>query len=411
MKILLVTPSLPYPARSGAEQRTQLLCRALSELGTVDVIVAPQVFSEPLSSEEMQVLRDQFRLVGCLTLKQLGNRWPWRVFGVLGEAWPTRIGKLIRGAAAEYAVDPKIRSMVQDQILREKYEVVVFRYLMPFAMIRSEQMAPTLVDVDDFPSDVASRNLENVQVGSVRAWYWTRLLAGKRDVEHRLLASCRHAWVSKQSDLALAHGVSSSVLPNIPFAKAGEDDIEACAPAKDSRSILFVGTMGWGPNERAVDRFLAESWAVIREAEPEATFRIVGFGMSKVMRARWEAFAGVTPVGFAADLRTEYGMAAFTVCPVWEGGGSNIKVLESLRYGRTVVCTPCGARGFEHSLKDGSAILIRDDMRAFAEACIALLRDPTKATAMAEEGARVVAQQHSFAIFRHSVHAAVRTVA
>jgi glycosyltransferase involved in cell wall biosynthesis len=266
------------------------------------------------------------------------------------------------------------------------------------------------VDLDDVPSDIAARKLVTMKPRSAQAWYWRRLTRQLRSVEKALLATCDHAWVAKLADLHFVNSAPASVLPNIPYSSVDAIDVESCPPPEKSRVVLIVGTMSWGPNEKAVDRFLAESWPAVREAEPDATFRIVGVGMSAAMRSRWGGQEGVVPVGFVDDLRSEYQRAAFAVCPLWEGGGSNIKVLEALRHGRTIVCTPCGARGYEGRLLDGESILVRDDMRAFADACIALLRAPSTAADLAHRGQRVVSSEFTYDVFRKRVHAAVHGV-
>ncbi len=401
---------LPYPSRSGGQQRTQLMHRALSELGSVDVLVMTDEPLEPSSAEICEVLKTQYGMTHWLIRRRVWDQWPWRALGGLGDVWATRLAKLLGGASSEFVRDPKIHAVASDLMSRRNYDLVVSRHLEPLALADIATNVPRLVDLDDVPSEIAARKLTSMKPVSAQAWYWRRAATQLRGVEGKMLAGCSHAWVAKEADLKFVTSVPASVVPNIPFTTSDTLAVESCPPAENSRVVLMVGTMGWNPNEKAADRFLTESWPLIREAEPEATFRIVGSGMSEAMRSRWGALEGVMPVGFVNDLHTEYLQAAFAVCPLWEGGGSSIKVLEALRYGRTIVCTPCGARGYEGKLLDGESILVRDDMQSLAEACIALLRDPDSAARMAVRGQRIVSEQYTYDVFRDRVHAAIRGV-
>src|SRR5690606_21015222 len=125
--------------------------------------------------------------------------------------------------------------------------------------------------------------------------------------------------------------------------------------AHDSQVILTVSAMRFRVNEEAVDRFVQKIWPRIRAAAPQARFRIVGSQMTEAHRARWGAHAGVEVIGFVERLADAYGACALTVAPIFEGGGTKIKVLESLLYGRTCVVAPHAQRGYEHVLRHGES--------------------------------------------------------
>ena len=72
------------------------------------------------------------------------------------------------------------------------------------------------------------------------------------------------------------------------------------------------------------------------------TFGIIGYRALPVA-----ALPNVEVSGFVQDLPPVYERAAFTVAPIYWGGGTKIKVLESLAYGRTCVAsaTTCSHTG------------------------------------------------------------------
>ena len=78
--------------------------------------------------------------------------------------------------------------------------------------------------------------------------------------------------------------------------------------------------------------------------------------------------------GFVDSLDEAYRNAAFTIAPIHSGGGTNIKILESLAYGRACVTTPHSADAFQMDLA-GSGLGIAEADTQFAEQCVAWLDD------------------------------------
>jgi glycosyltransferase involved in cell wall biosynthesis len=177
----------------------------------------------------------------------------------------------------------------------------------------------------------------------------------------------------------------------------------------NSRTLLVVASWTHRVNREGVDQFLAEVWPRIRETAPEAQLRLVGSGMSEELRERWKR-PGVTPVGRVEDLGQEYARAAICLAPLYEGGGSKIKVLEALAYRRACVVTGHALRGYAHLLKPGESALVADDAGEFAAACVSLLNDPARRSAMAQRGHGLVREHFSQAAFTRIVHEAVERV-
>lgn len=159
-------------------------------------------------------------------------------------------------------------------------------------------------------------------------------------------------------------------------------------PSGERPILLMVGIYSYGPNADAAEYFIKDIFPSIRSAVPDVEVWFVGRG-GESLEATWRAVEGVRFLGFQLDLAPLYAQARVAICPIREGGGTRIKIIEAAAYGVACVSTTVGAEGL--SLVDGESILIADDAAAFSDRCVALLGDAEEAIAIGK-AAHAVAQ-------------------
>jgi glycosyltransferase involved in cell wall biosynthesis len=101
---------------------------------------------------------------------------------------------------------------------------------------------------------------------------------------------------------------------------------------------------------------------------------------------------GVIQTGKIADVRSAIAASAISVVPIRFGGGTRMKILESLALGTPVVTTSKGVEGLE--LRSGEHLLIADSPSEFVRAIVQLLRDPEYARALAQRGYTAVRSRY-----------------
>jgi glycosyltransferase involved in cell wall biosynthesis len=260
---------------------------------------------------------------------------------------------------------------------------------------------PIVLDVDDRGEKIVESRIASPTTPAMLKPLLRRQLRDVSALSDRLRARCTHLWLASDADMReLAHP-SMSVLRNIPY------EAEGRAPAPPGEipgppTCLFVGVYSHRVNREGVLHFVRHGWPRVRDAVPDARFRIVGSGGWDRVKARLEQSAGVEVVGAVDDVSSEYARALFSVIPLFEGGGTKIKVLESLRHARTVVGYRHTMHGFDE-LAHMRSVLVADSHDELAQACIALFEDRALAERLASNGARVVAESYSFASFSRTV--------
>ena len=384
-----------------------MLLRALSDCGSVDLfLILPYRLLTP---EQIEEIADHHRLVDHVDWTLNRSAAPWRTLTRL----PGRLGATaehLAEQAGHLSRDPAVATRLASRLARTPYDVVVSRYLVGArrADVLAHRAPLHALDLDDVAPDVLRDRLRSEGRFS---WPERARVGQLRRILGRTLARFDHVWLSDAADRERLDAPDATVLPNGVWRPAEASPVELLPSDDRSREIVFVSTLGYEANREGLEHFLAHVWPRVRREVPEARLRVVGTLPRDDPSARWRAVPGVEVSGFVEDLRAVYARAAFTIAPLYWGGGPKIKVLESLAWGRTAVVTPVGHAGFEEVLPHTEAVVRAEDDARFAEACVRLLRDPGERKRLAERGAGVVAERFGFDAFRASVTEAIERLA
>ena len=384
-KILFITSHSPIPPVNGGFQRSNLLGRALRQIGQLHTLYFRPASRIGLTNEHCQRLTDEFGLVAVIPARDRNSAM-------------ARLAAGIRPGAATFDEWPEVSRRVREIAAQGSYDVIVCRYLITATQtgVLNQSHIPVIVDIDDLRGLYHRLRFEEPDVPTWRRlyrWYrWQRI----QHQESRALSSLSTAWVCCAEDVDVVSRARVRILPNIPFEPDGPPAAyDDCTQEPDAGDVLFVGLLRMEWNVKAVTWFVREVWPAVRRAAPNARFRIVGPGMTDTQRREWAAMDGVDPAGFVEDLREEYRRCALSVAPMHGGAGTKIKVLEAFRYGRTLVATSHALRGFGDLVRHEAA-LVGDTTEAFGQAVVRLLRDPERRQAMAQRGQRLVSRDFTF---------------
>jgi polysaccharide biosynthesis protein PslH len=399
-RILLVSPSPPFPPENGANQRTYFLWKALSEIAPVDLIVCDDLsFNRSVTAASMPA---SMNFVGSF-------QWQSKAHSLCRHFKKSTLSltveRLLRVALPrdwDYEVDGRVNRSLSDVLDPNQYFLAVGRYLKPIVKTGLVGRTPCLLDIDDVDFDIFAQRAQDLTRPR-----WQRLLYSAQSSQikaafQKWLPQFNGLWVTKAGDTRYAVTRNAAILPNIPY------NVPVVAPPLNgSKSanpiILTVGVLNYLPNRDGVDRFIREGWPKVRAACPMAEYWLAGKNDPE-MANRWQAVPGVRVLGFVDDLAALYKASWFTLCPLWTGAGTNIKVLESLAFERTCVATVIGQRGFEDRLPAGDSLLVAANPEDLAENCIRLINDHARMLALSKQGREVVLREFSYQKFASIVH-------
>jgi glycosyltransferase involved in cell wall biosynthesis len=137
-------------------------------------------------------------------------------------------------------------------------------------------------------------------------------------------------------------------------------------------TVLFCGAMDYNPNIDALRWYFEEIHERLRQLVPELQVLIVGKAPVAEVRA-YGGLAGVIVTGGVPDVRPYYRRAWLQIVPLRIGGGTRLKIVESMAIGTPVVSTTIGAQGLD--LRHGTDILLADTAEDFGHATARALKD------------------------------------
>ncbi|HEY8612933.1 MAG TPA: glycosyltransferase family 4 protein [Roseomonas sp.] len=175
------------------------------------------------------------------------------------------------------------------------------------------------------------------------------------------------------------------------------------APPTAEPVFLFVGGMGHGPNAEAAERMVTRVFPLVQRERPDARLLIAGQGSEQLPSRRLDP-PGVAFLGFVPDIEEIYRQTAVFVCPMVNGGGTRIKLLDAAARAIPIVSTRMGAEGI--AFTDGENALLRETDEEFAQACVKLLGEPAMARRIGLSARAVMLERYDASVIQRQLEAA-----
>lgn len=355
--LIVIMPDFPT-ANTGGGQRSLLFLDAALALGPVHLVILSD-----------QVPEDALQRLPVASVESWGRLQPG---GIITRHMPHALQRLLMPGQS-YRPDPALRARVDGLIARTGARTVLFRYFRAFAAIgctKGDGLA-VLVDIDDRDDQRYADRLTRMFGKNLgNSWVFRLALNRLARTMKRRLADVSLVWFCASEDLWTIPGTRTKILPNAPLTVPARKT----SPPSQGDAVLFVGIYSHTPNRDGICWFLDHCWAALSCQIPDIHLRIVGRGtLWHEMAARYTHLERVVFVGPVDDLAAEYDRARLCICPVREGGGSKIKVVEAAAFGRPIVGVPHAFRGFDAGILDHAAEAVSP--QDFTRACAAFLTD------------------------------------
>lgn len=399
MRITVVDSDVSYPASSGKRLRTLNLLLPLARRH--DITYIGRGCGSKDDSRAFEFLSDH-GLRPILVNEPLAAKNNLAFYGRLAanavSPYPYSVGS---------HMTPRLREAVARHAAAAPIDVLQLEYL-AYLYTAQGLKVPTIVQAHNIEASLWRRHFEIEQSPLKRAYIkeqWRKFIRFERDAFHRVdrVVCCSRA------DAALAAELYGDVATSVVDNGVDVARFAAVSPDFAAKKILFLGALDWRPNLDAVAMLLGEIFPAVRAKLPAAELLIVGRHPPDQLRKRIAVSPGVTLHSDVPDVIPYLAQCAVMTVPLRIGGGSRLKILESLAAGLPVVSTTIGAEGLE--LEDGRHLLLADTPDEQAHALARALDDPQPFFARAEAGRTQVAARYDWAMLADRLEAVWQGVA
>lgn len=359
MRVLMLTPYLPYPLLTGGQTRSYNLIKRLSTLGhEITLFCLVKHNDERKYVSELEKFCKEVRVF---------NRpeKPWTLVNILKTGFSLYPFLVIRNWAKgeKEAIEQKITTGDFDLIHAETFYVMPHIPKTSIPILLVEQTIEYLVYkhyVDKYRI-WPLKLLLYLDVFKLKYWelkYWqdaSRVVAMSGDDKEIMEKEVPLLEVD-----IVPNGVDSKWFGQKVTSKSTEP------------VILYLGNFTWLQNREAVNVLIKKIWPEILKAFPKAKLWIIGKNAKNFFTEFEQENVRVDEM---RDVREAYQKATVLVAPIYSGGGTRLKNFETFASGLPVVTTSIGIGGTE--AEDGKHVIIRDDPGDIAKAAIELIQDKT----------------------------------
>jgi glycosyltransferase involved in cell wall biosynthesis len=270
----------------------------------------------------------------------------------------------------QYTVKPLLDA-VQAEVERRRPAAILVWPGTEFIAWNLKSLPPVVVDRIDCTTLLNWRRLKCASVGRETLSVLSQLRVNYR-YERQVARDTAAVMVVGEEDARWMRRISGvkniSVVPNgVQLGVEPDPTRHSTRP-----TVTFTGVMSYPPNVDAAAYFARSIWPRVRDAVPDAVFRIVGRSPTPEVLALGK-LERVEVTGEVDDLREELESAWVAVAPMREGAGIKNKVLEAWAAGTPAIMTSLATNGLY--ARDRFADLIRDKPEAFAERVTRFLTD------------------------------------
>lgn len=391
MKILAVYPYVPWPLNRGAYHRAFHLLKGLAADHTVDLLA----LAENGEGADAKHIFTEF----CNRVDVVPFQHPaWE------RLFPKRLLNPTPSTIAHWTI-PEVQGKVSEALGREQYDAVhVLDLVLAQFFLDQHKEIPLVLDrtrVDlqyqlmehkRFKSSLKNRLLNYESYAKLWAY------------EKRVAKRCALEVLCGPDDQDFVRRYVSSTVPLSIIPNGVDLDYfhpnSAPDPRAEEPTAIFCGAMDYNPNVDALRWYFSEIHDSLAREVPNLRVLIVGKDPIPEVKG-YAQKPGVTVTGGVPDVRPYYKRGWLQIVPLRIGGGTRLKIVESLGIRTPVVSTTIGAQGLD--LKHNFDILYADNARDFVAQTARALKDGTLRETLGKNGRASVESRLSWKKLGHDL--------
>lgn len=398
MKILWISHLVPYPPKGGVLQRSHHLLHQVSKEFDVDLLafhqpklMAPMFknvdegldiakrklseFCDNVDVYDIPAGTSNFNM-GVLALKSLVTPSPYNINWLKSKSFSEKLSHLLK---------------------TNSYDLVHFDTisLYPYLDLVPAGIATSL-DHHNVESHMLLRRSDN-EKNILKKFYFKqegyRLEKFEREFCERVSINITCSDIDTERLQLLAPKANILTIPN-------GVDIDFFSPTADvkeknsNKKIVFIGRLNWYPNRKAALYIAEKIWPLLKRDIPGVQCDIIGANPPPETITLSENDPSFNVHGFVDDIHPYMSSTTIYVCPISDGGGTKLKIIDALAMAMPIVAHPISCEGI--NVEENSNVLFAKEPEEFSAQISKLFDDQLLMKRLGENARKLAEDTYSY---------------
>lgn len=394
MRILWLSHLIPYPPKGGVLQRAYYLIKEISNYHTIDLVAFNQSsLIKSFFSTEEEGKNEAMHNLGqfCNSIKFIdipSEKVPY------GKYW-LAIKSLI--SSDPYTINwlksSEFVNAIKEQINTNDYDLVHFDTISLIPYLDNINAVPSVLDHHNIESHMLLRRASK-ENNIFKSWYYAQEGRRLQDIEKSVCGKFNLNVTCSKLDskrlLEIVPGINVEDIPN-------GVDIEYFTPNYDMQNdddLIFAGRQNWYPNIEASRFITYKLWPEIKKNYPNMKMNIIGANPPGDILSISKQDTNFKVHGFVYDIRPLMNEAAIYICPITDGGGTKLKILDALAMGKAIIAHPIACEGI--NVIDGENVIFAESVNDYIESISKLYHDKEMRLKLGRSARELAENSYSF---------------
>ena len=391
MKVLWINHFVPYPAKGGLLIRTSNLLTACVIAHHVDLValIQPRLVRAYSPSLALGLERSRAALTSLVRTLYTVNIPSER-------SALHRLATLIRSTltnrpySVSWLASAAAKELIHKLLLAQDYDLIHLDTAALLPLLPMNLNVPVVVNHHN-----AEHHMMRRRAQQERNWLKKILFFDEaRKIMHfdsNNLGKVSHNIVCSEDDKKRieALGVEATRVSIVPNSVSVPEQSQR---SPDKNKLLFVGGLNWYPNKKGIEWFLRNIWPTLAAQYKDLSLDIIGKYPSKTMILLVAGSERVRLHGYVEDIGLYYRNALAFISPIFDGGGTKLKVLDAMANAIPVIGNSLAFEGID--VTDQLNAFIANDSRSYG-AAIAILSEGHMGADAGRRAQALVAEKYS----------------
>ncbi|MBI5127670.1 glycosyltransferase family 4 protein [Candidatus Roizmanbacteria bacterium] len=361
MRILMLTPYVPYPPSSGGQVRTYNLLKHLSKTNKITLIC---LYKNPEEKKYLNKLKPYCQSVYFCQR----SPHPWTIRNIFKSVFSLKPFLIVRNYSLE------AENILKEILEKQQFDIIHAEtfYIMPhlpktripiFLLEQTIEYQVYQHFVNSLPFFVKpafSLDILKLKIWEKNYWKKAYMVGAVSDTDKQIITR-------------LEENIKPVIIPN----GAGEDMITEKLGPKNLKKpvVLFQGNFFWLQNTEAANYLINKIMPIAKKRLPNLKFVIAGQNAANKIGQAKSSNLEIIDIGPKQneEVRKIYQKATIFIAPIFGPGGTRLKILAAMASGIPVISTKTGVTGL--TVKNNSEVLIANSPDEFIKSIEKIIRD------------------------------------